>query len=86
MQHLSSPLQIKAARSLLEWSQRDLAEKTMLSTPTINKAESSNNFNNINLATLAIIETVFLKNNIIFSTDNLGTIAVFLKPNSQPLT
>lgn len=62
------PLQVRAARSLLGWSQRELAERAGVSEPFINRLERGERLGHA--SKLAALRDVLLKADIsFFSTD-----------------
>lgn len=65
LQQLSSA-QIRAARALLGWSQSELAEKALLSRPSIDRAERSS----VGADTIAAIRKALEKAGVIFVEEN----------------
>jgi transcriptional regulator with XRE-family HTH domain len=62
--------QIRAARMLLRWEQKDLAKCSKLSLPTIKRIETQRGVVSANAATIAAIERAFLDSGVEFTNGN----------------
>jgi len=72
--------QIKAARSLLDWTAKDLANKSGISLATIQRMESPGGTDNALGKNLSSVQAVLEKGGVIFiMTDNIGGPGVRLK-------
>jgi predicted transcriptional regulator len=71
--------QIKAARSLLGWSQEDLAGKSAVSLPTIKRLEAAEGPIGGRKETIEAIQRALSKGGIVFIPENGGGAGVRLK-------
>jgi transcriptional regulator with XRE-family HTH domain len=62
--------QLRAARALIRWDQKDLAEKSGVSVPTIKRLESQAGALTANVPTLAAIRTALEAAGVIFIDSN----------------
>jgi predicted transcriptional regulator len=76
--------QIKAARSLLEWSQDDLADAAGVSLPTVKRLEAAGGIPRGRPRTLDGLQTALERAGIVFIDENGGGAGVRLrKPNRR---
>ena len=70
---LSTVQQLRGARAMLGWSQKELADRSGLSVPTIKRLESGSGLLAIRLSTLQKLQTTLEKAGILFlSEDETG--------------
>ena len=71
--------QIKAARSLLGWSQEDLADQSAISLPTIKRLEAGDGSLGGRKETIEAIHSALSKGGVVFIPENGGGAGVRLK-------
>lgn len=79
---LSSEL-IRAARALVRWEQRDLAEASSVSLPTIKRLESKPGFMAAHMSTVAALRKALEAAGIEFIEENGGGPGVRLRKRQQ---
>jgi predicted transcriptional regulator len=79
---LSSEL-IRAARALLRWEQRDLANSSDVSLPTIKRLESRPGIMAAHLSTVAALKKALEKGGVEFIDENGGGPGVRLRKRQQ---
>ena len=77
---------IRAARALLRWEQRDLAEASSISLPTIKRLESKPGALEAHTSTVAALTRAFEKAGVEFIDENGGGPGVRLRksPRAKP--
>ena len=70
--------QIKAARSLLDWSQKDLADKSGVSLSTLNRMERGDGEPSV--SSLKNIHKALFENGVVFINNPDGSVGVYLNP------
>jgi predicted transcriptional regulator len=75
--------QIRAARMLLRWEQRELASASCVSLPTIKRLETQPGAVSANQSTLASIQRAFEQAGVQFIPENGGGAGVRLKKRGE---
>ena len=75
---------VRAARALLGWGQRELAQAAGLSVPTIKRVEASQDVIQANYATVLAIQTALESAGIEFVHATDGRVGVTLKKKLPP--
>lgn len=76
--------QIRAARALVRWSARELAEKAGVSLPTVQRMEAAAGVPSVMLETMTSVVTALEAAGVIFIAENGGGPGVRLRRGGEP--
>jgi transcriptional regulator with XRE-family HTH domain len=73
--------QIRAGRALLSWSAQELADRTGMSRPAIEQAETTDN---LSPSEFELVRATFEKSDVLFIGHPDGSFGVMLRKRTQP--
>lgn len=76
---LQFAIQVRAARAILNWSQRELADKVTMTQRSIYRIERGDS--DIRRSTMVALETLFRDHGITFREADDGTLSINVAPN-----